>query len=81
MSSTASTLPAEGYVREWQIIGKKNKDGTYSVPPIFPVSRSTLWKQIKDGNFPKPEKLSPGVTAWRIDKIREHMAKQEKKAG
>jgi len=31
-----------------------------------PVSPATLWRQIQAGKFPKPLKLSIGVTAWRL---------------
>jgi len=31
-----------------------------------PVSPATLWRQIRAGKFPKPLKLSQGVTAWRL---------------
>ena len=34
-----------------------------------PVSPSTLWREIKVGNFPKPLKLSQGVTAWRRSEL------------
>lgn len=32
---------------------------------IFPVSRATLWRMVREGRFTKPAKLSPRVTAWR----------------
>jgi predicted DNA-binding transcriptional regulator AlpA len=31
----------------------------------IPVSKSTWWKGIRDGIFPKGIKLSPRTTAWR----------------
>jgi len=34
-----------------------------------PVSPATLWRQIQAGKFPKPLKLSPGVTAWRMSDL------------
>ena len=34
-----------------------------------PVSPSTLWRQIKTEQFPKPLKLSQGVTAWRRSEL------------
>jgi predicted DNA-binding transcriptional regulator AlpA len=34
-----------------------------------PVSPSTLWRQIKTEKFPKPLKLSQGVTAWRRSEL------------
>jgi len=34
-----------------------------------PVSKSTWWKGIRDGIFPKGVKLSPRTTAWREEDI------------
>lgn len=31
---------------------------------LIPVSRSTLWRWVDEGRFPKPLKLAPGVTVW-----------------
>ena len=36
----------------------------------IPVSRSTWWAGVKDGRFPKPLKLGPRTTVWRIEDIR-----------
>ena len=30
----------------------------------FGVHRTTLWRWVKNGNFPKPVKLSEGCTRW-----------------
>lgn len=40
------------YLRERQIL------------ELLPVSRSTLWRWVKHGQFPKPVKISQGVTVW-----------------
>ena len=42
-----------------------------TVLTLIPVSRSTWWAGIKDGRYPVPCKLGPGVTAWRVEDIRE----------
>lgn len=55
-------LPATGYVRQAQLI-----------PAIFPFSSATLWRKVKAGTFPKPVKLGPRITAWRVEDIREAM--------
>lgn len=36
---------------------------------IIPVSKSTWWKGVKDGKYPKAVKLSPRVTCWRLSDI------------
>lgn len=63
-----ATLPETGYVRLPQIIGNRKADPP--VPPIIPVSKSTWWKGVSEGRFPKPVKLSERTTAWRVEDIR-----------
>lgn len=63
MSTTslpAGYLPLTGYLRQAQLI-----------PAIFPFSSATLWRKVKAGTFPKPVKLGPRITAWRVEDIRE----------
>lgn len=36
----------------------------------IPVSRSTWWAGVKSGRYPKPVKLGPRITAWRVEDIR-----------
>lgn len=55
------TLPATGLVRLKQILGP--------LGPI-PVSRSTWWAGVRDGRYPKPLKIGPRSTAWRVEDIR-----------
>ncbi len=37
----------------------------------IPIGRSTWWAGVKSGRFPKPVKLGPNTTAWRIEDIRQ----------
>ncbi|MCE0723992.1 helix-turn-helix transcriptional regulator [Legionella resiliens] len=64
-----NSLPHTGFVRLPQIIG--NKKANPPIPPIYPISKSTLWKRVKEGTFPKPIKLSARITAWRVEEIRQ----------
>lgn len=32
----------------------------------FDVSRSTIWRWAAEGIIPKPRKLSPGCTRWKL---------------
>jgi prophage regulatory protein len=55
-------LPETGFVR---------------LPPIltvFPISRSAFWAGVKTGKYPKPIKLSPRCTAWKVEDIRKLIA-------
>ena len=54
-------FPSTGFVRLKQIIAPYG--------PI-PVSKSTWWAGIKDGRFPKPQKLGARVTVWKAEDIR-----------
>ena len=53
-------LPVTGFLRLSAIIAPHG--------PI-PVSKSTWWAGIKDGRFPKPLKLGPRITVWRVEDI------------
>ena len=55
------TLPETGFVRLASILAPRG--------PI-PVSRSTWWAGIKTGRFPRPVKLAPRITVWRVQDIR-----------
>lgn len=61
-------LPETGYLRLHQIIG--NARALPPVPSLIPVSKSTWWAGVKAGRYPKPVKLGPRITAWRIEDIR-----------
>jgi predicted DNA-binding transcriptional regulator AlpA len=37
---------------------------------LLPLSRSTLWRKIRSGDFPQPVKVSSNAVAWRVDEIR-----------
>lgn len=51
-------LPETGFIRQKQLAN------------IIPFSRTTLWRKVKDGEFPAPVHLSAGITAWRVETIR-----------
>ncbi|NRB05756.1 MAG: AlpA family phage regulatory protein [Rhodobacteraceae bacterium] len=56
-----TTFPKTGFVRLAQILAP--------IGPI-PVSKSTWWTGVKEGRFPKPQKLGPRTTVWKVDDIR-----------
>jgi prophage regulatory protein len=37
---------------------------------LIPLSRSTLWRKIRSGDFPQPVRISANAVAWRADDIR-----------
>ncbi len=54
-------LPESGLLRLSQILGPAG--------PI-PVSKSTWWAGVRSGRFPRPLKLGPRITVWRVEDIR-----------
>lgn len=40
---------------------------------LIPVSKATWWNGCKSGRFPKPYKLTPRTTAWKVSDIQECM--------
>jgi predicted DNA-binding transcriptional regulator AlpA len=56
-------LPIEGFWRIGDILA------------ILPIGKSTLWLMVKEGRFPKPVKLGPKITAWRISDIKKYLEK------
>lgn len=55
-------LPETGFVRLPDVL------------KVFPVSKSTWWAGVKEGHFPKPVKLGPKITAWRVKDIKDLIA-------
>lgn len=52
-------IPSEGFIRLPQVL------------TIFPFSRTSLWRRIKAGKFPKPYKLGPSTNVWDVQELRE----------
>ncbi|MGJ9418723.1 helix-turn-helix transcriptional regulator [Massilia sp. CMS3.1] len=68
MSTTISIhaiLPETGFLRQPQVL------------TFVPISKSTLWRRVLAGTFPEPVKLSPRVTAWRAEDIRNWINEQD----
>lgn len=65
---TKDDLPRTGFVRLVSILAPEG--------PI-PVGRSTWWQGVKTGRFPKPVKLGPRTTVWKVEDIRNLIEKAE----
>ncbi|WP_394730741.1 helix-turn-helix transcriptional regulator [Altererythrobacter sp. GH1-8] len=61
-----SDLPETGFVRLPTIIG----DRRTGRPGLIPVGPTTWWNGVRSGRFPKPVKLGPRITAWRVEDIK-----------
>jgi predicted DNA-binding transcriptional regulator AlpA len=65
------TFSGTGFLRLRSIIGPEG--------PI-PVSKTTWWAGVKSGRYPKPVKLAPRVTAWRVEDIHALIARESQSA-
>jgi len=61
-------LPETGFLRLPQIIGDPKAEPP--IPALIPVKKTCWWEGVRTGRFPKPVKLGPRVTAWRVEDIR-----------
>lgn len=44
--------------------------------PLLPFSDATLWRKVKAGEFPRPVKLGPKLTAWRAADVADWIERQ-----
>ena len=58
-------FPETGFVREKTLLSPYGP---------LPIDRSTLWRWVKEGRFPKPVKIGPNTTAWRAEDVRRFLA-------
>lgn len=56
-----ATLPPTGFLRAKQI---------HAPHGLIPISPASWWLGVKQGIYPKPVKLGPNTTAWRVEDIR-----------
>ncbi|WP_319585203.1 AlpA family phage regulatory protein [uncultured Pseudodesulfovibrio sp.] len=59
-------MPTAGFLRAKQLL------------QFIPVSKATLWRWVKDGQFPAPTKLAERTTAWDVASVREWMEERTK---
>ena len=60
-------LPDGAFLRESQLVPSAKRPGA---PVPLPFSANTLWRKVKAGEFPKPVKLGPRITAWKVADVR-----------
>jgi predicted DNA-binding transcriptional regulator AlpA len=53
-ASRSTALPDDGLVRLPQVLAP------------YPVGKSTWWAGIRAGRYPRPVKLGPRISAWRL---------------
>lgn len=50
---------------------ESNYERLASICSRFGFSPATVWRKAKAGTFPKPHKLSAGITAWKTSDLAE----------
>lgn len=63
-NQTQSPLPVGGLSRARDIL------------PLLPFKSATLWVKTRNGTFPKPIKISEGITAWSNDDVNFWLSEQ-----
>ena len=63
-------LPPIGFIRQAQLLAS-----------VLPFSAATLRRKVRAQTFPAPVKLSAGVTAWRVEDVRDWMESQSARPG
>lgn len=61
------TLPDSAFIREAQLVQSPKRPDR---PVPLPFSGPTLWRKVKAGTFPRPQKLSERITAWKVGDVR-----------
>jgi predicted DNA-binding transcriptional regulator AlpA len=46
------------------------------VEALFACSSATVWRRVKDGRIPKPQKHSDRVTVWNVGDLRRCLGKR-----
>ncbi len=59
------------YIRLGQLASRPTHPGRYQISP------NTVWRWVREGRFPKPVKLGPGVTAWRLSDLERWESERE----
>lgn len=84
-------LPPEGFVRMQQLVGDPGMSEAEAArlstpdkpvapraprPGVLPVTEQHLRAMIRRGDFPAPVRISPKVVLWKVDEIRDWIARQ-----
>ncbi len=56
-------IPTTGFMRVKNVLN------------LIPISKSAWWAGVAEGRYPSPVKLGPRMSAWRVEDIRELIAK------
>jgi hypothetical protein len=57
------------FIRIRELASSPGRNGLPARPGRLPVSCATIWRWVKLGSFPKPVRLGPQTTAWRMEDV------------
>ena len=63
----ALELPKSCFVRLNQIIGDPKADPP--IPALIAIGKSSWWRGITEGKYPKGIKLGPRTTVWSLEAV------------
>lgn len=68
----AATIPNDGYMRVWHIVGDKKR----GIQGVLPISRSSFLAGVKSGRYQvNPVKLGDRSTGYKVEEIRALLAR------
>ena len=47
------------------------------VMALYGISQASVWRNVKNGNIPKPRKLTTRTTVWNVGELRAALACEE----
>ena len=66
----------KGYHMSTELLDESYKN-RQDIEKRFKVSRATIYRWIKAGNFPKPVRLGPNMVRWKASDIKAWMIQKE----
>jgi len=64
------SIPHQNTNNPWPVTGFLRLSSILAPNGPLPISRSTWWAGVASGRYPKPAKLGPRITAWRVHDLR-----------
>lgn len=51
-----------------------------AVAEMLACSKSSIWNAVREGHFPKPIKVGPRMSRWRLGEVRAMISRAESEA-
>ena len=73
-----ATIPDEALVRISALVNKPPRGDQQACHGMLGISRTSLYRLLAAGKFPRPVHPLPGVTAWRAGEVRQWLRSHSK---